>query len=124
MLPRIPHLTPTLSAPRGAEGDFHLPADRFQHPLHIFHNVPVPEPNQPIAAVPNLKASTLISLSTRGVLSAVELDGERRRRTCEADKVFADRVLTAKAMRKREFVSLAPQPPLGLRHVPPQAPGP
>ena len=44
-----PHLTPTLSAPQGGEGDFELPAYRFQYAGKVFHHIPIPEANYPIA---------------------------------------------------------------------------
>src|SRR4051794_4462768 len=43
----VPHLTPTLSAPKGGEGDFKLPADRFQHTPNIFHYFPIPKSDSP-----------------------------------------------------------------------------
>ena len=122
-LARIPHLTPTLSAPRGGEGDFKFSAYRFQYPLNVFHHIPVPEPDHAIASPGDFPAPCFICIRRIRVLPTIELYDELRGRTCEVDNVFADRVLTAKAVRKREFAQLAPQSPLGFRHVPPQAPG-
>ena len=56
----FPHLTPTLSAPEGGEGDFELPAYRLQHAPNIFHYIPVPEPDHAIASLGDFPAARLV----------------------------------------------------------------
>jgi hypothetical protein len=50
----VPHLTPTLSAPKGGEGDFQLSSDRFQYSIKVFHHIGIPEADYAIAAPRNL----------------------------------------------------------------------
>jgi len=104
----IPHLTLTLSAPGGGEGDFQFAADRLQNALNVFHHLSIPEPDYPIAVTRELGVSTLITLSKSHVLSAIELDYQLRRRTRKVSDMFADRMLTAKSIWKPELAQLQP----------------
>jgi hypothetical protein len=104
----IPHLTPTLSAPKGGEGDFQFAADRLQNTLNIFHHLSIPKSDHPIAVTRELGASTLITLSKSHVLSAIELDHQLHRRTRKVSDMFADRMLTAKSIWKPELAQLQP----------------
>jgi hypothetical protein len=56
------------------------------------------------------------------VLSPVNFDCRLRGRAGEIHNVLSDRMLTTKSMRRPEFAQFSPQPPLGLRHIPSQAP--
>jgi hypothetical protein len=76
----IPHLTPTLSAPKGGEGEFEFSGDSLQHTPHVFHYIPVPESDHLIAAARDLDGSILIILITKRVLSAIELNHQLHRR--------------------------------------------
>jgi hypothetical protein len=67
----VPHLTPTLSAPRGGEGDFQLPANRLDHTRNIFHYISVPEPDHAIASLGNFPAARLVYAGSQRVLSAI-----------------------------------------------------
>jgi hypothetical protein len=116
----FPHLTPTLSAPEGGEGNFELPADRFQHAPNIFHYIPIPEPDHSITVAGKLQASILVPFGTKRVLSAIQLNDQLCRRTGEIRHVSANWMLTTKSVREPEFAQLPPQPPLGLRHISPQ----
>jgi hypothetical protein len=89
---RIPHLTLTLSAPKGGEGDSEFSGDSLQHTPNVFHHIPIPEPGYPIAAARDLDGSILI-LTAKRVLPAVELDCQFHRRAGEIHDVPADRVL-------------------------------
>jgi hypothetical protein len=119
---RVPHLTPTLSAPKVGEGDFQLSAYGFQHAPNVFHDITVPESDYPIAAPRNLPGSNLINFSAISMLSAVEFNDELCLRAGEIHDVSPDRVLPTEAVGKPEVAQLPPQPPLGLRHIPPQPP--
>jgi len=118
---RIPHLTPPLSAPKGGEGDFEFSTYCLQHALDIFHHIPIPEPDYPIAVSLDLAASIVIIVGNNHVLSAVELDYQLRGRTGEIHDVSADWVLPAIPLRKTKLAQFPPQPLLGFGHVPPQA---
>ena len=120
---RIPHLTPTLSAPKGGEGDFQLPAYRLQYALDIFHHIPVPEPDYPIASPGDFPAPNFICTRRIRVLPTIKLDHQLCRRTREVDDICADWVLPTKPVSQPRFAQLPPQSPLGFRHVPPQPPG-
>jgi hypothetical protein len=93
----IPHLTPTLSAPRGGEGEIEFSAYGFQHTPNVLHHIPIPKPDHSITVPGNLKASILIFVGTKRVLSAINLDDQLRCRTGKVDNVFADRVLPTKS---------------------------
>ena len=95
---RIPHLTPTLSAPQGGEGDFQLPAYRLQYALDIFHHIPVPEPDHTVAVPCDLTGSSLIIFGTQRVLPTIKLDHQLCRRASEIDDIRADRVLPTKPL--------------------------
>ena len=69
---RIPHLTLTFSAPWGGEGNFQLSADRLQYAPDIFHYIPVPEPDYPIASPDELPAPKFILIQRVRVLSAID----------------------------------------------------
>jgi len=99
----IPHLTPTLSAPKGGEGNLQLSAYRHQHTANIFHHIPIPEPDYPIASPGDFPAPKFIRTRRVRVSSAIEFNHELRRRTGEVDDVSTDRVLPAKPVRKPEF---------------------
>ncbi len=116
----IPHLTPTLSAPKGGEGDFQLPADHLQHTPDIFHYIPIPKSDHPIASPGDFPAAALVCAGPKRVLPAVELDYELRGRTGKIHDVSADWVLPAKSLRKTKLAQFPPQPLLGFGHVPPQ----
>ena len=116
----FPHLTPTLSAPEGREGDFELPADRFQHARNVVHYIPVPEADYAIAVLCDLDGSSSIILSTQRVLPTIKLDDQLRRRTGEVHDVSADRVLPTKPAWQLELAQLTPKPPLSFRHISPQ----
>ena len=115
-----PHLTPTLSAPRGAEGEFseyHL-----QHTPNVFYYIPVPKSDYAITSLGDLPTSQLIRAKRYRMLSAIELDNQLRCGTGKIHDVSADWVLPAKPPREPELTQLPPQPLLGLRHVPPEPP--
>jgi len=67
----IPHLTPTLSAPKGGEGDRELSAYRLQHATNVFHHIPVPEPDYAIASPGKFLAARLVCAGVKRVLSAI-----------------------------------------------------
>ena len=71
---RRPHLTPTLSAPKGGEGDFQLTNDRLQYALDVFHYIPIPEPDHPIAPLRKFPAPCLVLFERIRVLPAIELN--------------------------------------------------
>src|SRR5205807_10327117 len=58
-----PHLTPTLSAPRGGEGDSEFARDSLRHTPNVFHHIPIPESDHPIIVARNLEGSVQIVLS-------------------------------------------------------------
>jgi hypothetical protein len=70
----FPHLTPTLSAPEGGEGDFQLPANRLQHTRNILHSIPIPKSDHAVASPGDFPAATLVCAGLERVLSAIELN--------------------------------------------------
>jgi hypothetical protein len=116
-----PHLTPTLSAPKGGEGDFQLPADRLQRTPDIFHYIPIPKSDHPVASAGDFPAAGLVYAGPKRVLPAIELNGQLRCRTCEIHHVSPNWMLTTKSVREPQLTQLPPQPPFGLRHILPQA---
>jgi hypothetical protein len=92
------HLTPTLSAPRGREGDCQFSAYGFQNTPNVFHYISVPEPDHAIASPGDLLAAHLVCAGSKSVLPAIEFSHQLRRRTGKVDNVSADRVLTTKPM--------------------------
>jgi hypothetical protein len=96
----FPHLTPTLSAPRGGEGDLQLPADRLQYTLNVFHDIPIPEPDHAITSPGDFLAAYLVCAGSKRMLSAIELNDELRCRTGEIDHVPPNRMLTTKSIRE------------------------
>jgi hypothetical protein len=101
-------LTPTLSAPKGGEGEIEFSAYGFQHTPNVFHYIPVPEADHPITVAGNVEASILVFFGTKGVLSAVNFDDQLRRRTRKVDNVSADRVLPTKPACQSELMQLPP----------------
>ena len=67
----IPHLTPTLSAPKGGEGEIELAAYRFQNAPKVFHYIPVPEADYAIAIPADFDAPLLVRFGANRVLSAI-----------------------------------------------------
>src|SRR5689334_22820916 len=114
----LPHLTPTLSAPEGGEGDFDLLAYCLQNACKIFHHIPIPEPDHAITSANEFPRTDFVRFRRKRVLSSVQLDQQLRRRTGEVDNVPADGVLTAKPDVDEGLAYRHPQPLLGLRHVP------
>ena len=117
-----PHLTPTLSAPRGGEGDFQFTADRLQHTPYLFHYIPIPKADHAIALPGDFLAARLVCLGSKRVLPAIEFNGQLGRWAGEIHNVSADRVLAAKTIWEFQSAQLPPKAPLGLRHVLPQPP--
>jgi hypothetical protein len=99
----VPYLTPTLSAPKGGEGDFQLPADRFQHAPNIFHYIPIPKSDHPIASPGDFAAASLVCAGSKRVLPAIELYGQLRCRTGEIHHVSPNWMLTTKSVREPEL---------------------
>ena len=118
----FPHLTPTLSAPRGREGYCQFSAYGFQNTPNVFHYISVPEPDHAIASPGDFPAAGLVYAGPKRVLPAIELNGQLRCRTCEIHHVSPNWMLTTKSVREPDLAQLPPQAPLGLRHVLPQAP--
>ncbi len=116
----IPHLTPTLSAPKGGEGEFEFSAYRFLYAANIFHDIPVPESDDPITVAGDFQAACAICTDSQRVLSTIELNRKLRRRTGEVHDVSADRVLPTKPAWQLELAQLTPKPPLRFRHISPQ----
>src|SRR4051812_7402871 len=56
----IPHLTPTLSAPRGGEGDFELRAYCFENAWQVLHHIVVPETDQAITSASDFLSMHLV----------------------------------------------------------------
>ena len=86
----IPHLTPTLSAPEGGEGDFELPTYCLQHAPEVFCHVHIPKTEYPVAVSSYFFASLLVGIGPKGMLSTVQLNCELCCRTCEIDNVFSN----------------------------------
>jgi hypothetical protein len=103
-----PHLTPTLSAPRGGEGEVEFSAYRFHYAANIFHHISVPESDDPITVVGDFQAAWAICANSQRVLSPIELNRQLRRGTSEVDDVSADRVLATKSVRELELAQLSP----------------
>jgi hypothetical protein len=116
----FPHLTPTLSAPEGGEGDFKLPANRLQHALNVLHYIPVPKPDHAIASLGDFLAPPLVCASSKRVLTAIELNDQLRCRTGKIHDVSANWMLATESIRELELAQLPPQALLSLRHVSPQ----
>jgi hypothetical protein len=89
----IPHLTPTLSAPKGGEGELQLPAYGIHYARDVFPHVPVPEPDHPISVMGNLLSAQFIVFPGDRMLSAIELDSQLRAWTSEIHNVPPDRML-------------------------------
>jgi len=68
---RRPHLTPTLSAPEGGEGDFQLSLYCFEHPRNVFHHIPVPKADYAIPVSCDFIGSGLIIFDTQRVLATI-----------------------------------------------------
>jgi hypothetical protein len=114
------HLTPTLSAPKGGEGElleYHL-----HHTPNVFHHIPVPKPDHAIASAADFLSPQLIRAERDRVLPAIQLDHELRRRTRKVHHISAYRMLPAKPMWAPELAQLSPQPLLSLRHISPEPP--
>ena len=92
----FPHLNPALSAPKGGQGDFQLPADGLQNAPKVLHYVSVPDPDHPITAVCNLQAAPLVCLRSKRVLPAIELYDQLCCWTSKVHNVSANRVLPTK----------------------------
>jgi len=68
---RSPHLTPTLSAPRGREGDFQFLAYHSQHAREVVYHISVPETDHPVAVAGCVEAALLIRFALNRMLAAV-----------------------------------------------------
>jgi hypothetical protein len=120
MVGGTPHLTPTLSAPKGGEGElleYHL-----HHTPNVFHHIPVPKPYHAIASAADFLSPQLIRAERDRMLSAIQLDHELRRRTRKVHHISAYRMLPAKPMWAPELAQLPPQLRLGLGHISPEPP--
>jgi len=116
----FPHLTLTLSAPGGGEGEIEFSAYCFQHAPNVFHYIPIPKSDHAVASPGDFPAAALVGAGLKRVLSTIELNDQLRRRTGEIHNVSANRMLTAEAISEAQSAQIAPQPPLSLRHIPPQ----
>jgi hypothetical protein len=67
----VPHLTPTLSAPKGGEGEIKFLAYRLQHAPNILHYIPIPETDHAIASPGDFPATCLVCARFKRVLSAI-----------------------------------------------------
>jgi hypothetical protein len=104
----FPHLTPTLSAPEGGEGDFQLPANRFQDAPNIFHYIPIPKPDHAVASLGDFPAAALVCAGPKRVLPAIELNDQLCCRTGEIHHLSPNWVLTTKSIRESELAQLSP----------------
>ena len=75
---RFPHLTPTLSAPGGGEGDFQLLADRLPYTFDILHHISVPKSDHAVASPGDFRAAALVGADLERVLSTIELNDQLR----------------------------------------------
>jgi hypothetical protein len=113
----FPHLTPTLSAPEGGEGEIEFSSYCFQHAPNVFHYIPIPKPDHAIALPGDFLVAHLVCAGSKSVLPAIELNDQLRRRAGKIRKVSANRVLTPKSNWEAQSAQFAPQPLLSLRHV-------
>jgi hypothetical protein len=99
----LPHLTPTLSAPKGGEGEIELSAYCFQHAADVFHYISVPETHHAIASPGDLQAASLVCAGSKSVLPAIDLNDQLRCRTGEINNVSTNWMLTTKSVRKPQL---------------------
>jgi hypothetical protein len=99
----FPHLTPTLSAPGGGEGDLQRLLDGQQHAFDVFHYVAIPEANNPVSVTGKLLSARLVFCLFDHVLAAVEFDHQLCGGTGKINNVPTYRMLAAEAGRDGEF---------------------
>src|ERR1700730_6361476 len=81
----IPHLTPTLSAPWGGEGDRQLAAYHFNDAGKIFHHFAIPKSNHSIPVSGNFHSSYVVLIALHRMLSTIRFDRQFRSRESEID---------------------------------------
>jgi hypothetical protein len=69
--------------------------DGFQYSLEVLQHVAVPEPNDAVAVVCDLRGTPVVGLRPLGVLATIEFDHQFARGTGEVGYTAADRVLPA-----------------------------
>ena len=104
----IPHLTPTLSAPRVGEGEVDFSVYGLQYTPNVFHYITVPEPDYAVASTGDFPSPKFIRTGRIRVLPAIELYDELRRWAGKVDNVSADRVLPTKPACQSELTQLPP----------------
>ena len=93
----IPHLTPTLSAPGGGEGERQLVAYDFKDARKILHHLAIPKAQDAKALLLQNACPMLIIRAIFLVLRAVELDNQSALEAAEVHDEPLDDALTAEA---------------------------
>jgi hypothetical protein len=101
----IPHLTLTLSAPWGGEGDRQLAAYHFKDAGKIFHHFAIPKSNHSMPVSGSFHSSYVVLIALHRMLSTIQFDRQFRSRESEIDDRHPNRVLASKPDRDFEFAS-------------------
>jgi hypothetical protein len=88
---------------------------RHQNAFQIVHHIAIPEANDFVAFVVQIRSSILVVFGLRSMLPAIELNNQPRRHTYKVHYVRANGHLTAKLERGQTSIAqLMPVPLLGV----------